>query len=154
MVDPGVWFWFGLISVLWPFDTFAVSYLDYTVPWQASWAVYQYLVHILSPVTDNCSSWISWRGRMAVDLFFHDQVSMKECAGRGDRTRGRLHAKSRDLEVCLRSIPAEPFKNSQPTASFFFFSFFLCFDDQKISISEIVICVVYCHIIYCWLLMS
>ena len=25
--------------------------------------------------------------------FFHDQVSAKECAGRGDRTRGRLHAK-------------------------------------------------------------
>ena len=25
--------------------------------------------------------------------FFHDQVSTKECAGRGDRTRGRLHAK-------------------------------------------------------------
>ena len=24
---------------------------------------------------------------------FHDQVSTKECAGRGDRTRGRLHAK-------------------------------------------------------------
>ena len=24
---------------------------------------------------------------------FHDQISMKECTGRGDRTRGRLHAK-------------------------------------------------------------
>ena len=24
---------------------------------------------------------------------FHDQVSTKECAGRGDQTRGRLHAK-------------------------------------------------------------
>ena len=30
---------------------------------------------------------------MAVDFFFHDQVSTKECAGRGDETRGRLHAK-------------------------------------------------------------
>ena len=24
---------------------------------------------------------------------YHDQFSTKECAGRGDRTRGRLHAK-------------------------------------------------------------
>ena len=31
--------------------------------------------------------------------FFHDQVSTKECAGRGDRTRGRLHAK----RTCFRS---------------------------------------------------
>ena len=29
---------------------------------------------------------------MDVEMF-HDQVSTKECAGRGDRTRGRLHAK-------------------------------------------------------------
>ena len=51
-----------LISVLWPFNTFyvisgAVSYPNHTVPGQASYAIYQYLVHILSPVTDNCSSW-------------------------------------------------------------------------------------------------
>ena len=42
-------------------------------------AVYQYLVHILSPVTDNCSSWENGRR-----IFFHDRVSTKECAGRGD----------------------------------------------------------------------
>ena len=33
-------------------------------------------MHILTPVTDNCSSWISRRGRMAVEIFswpsFHD----------------------------------------------------------------------------------
>ena len=49
-------------------------------------------MHILAPVTDKCSSWIRGRGRMAVESF-HDKVSTKECAGRGDRTRGRLHAK-------------------------------------------------------------
>ena len=39
---------------------------------------------------------------------------------------------SRDLEVYLRSIPAEPFKNSQPTfSSFFFFFFFFSFSDQR-----------------------
>ena len=43
----------------------AVSYPNHTVPGQASLAVYQYLVHILSPVIDNCSSWISGRERMA-----------------------------------------------------------------------------------------
>ena len=52
---------FGLISVLRPFDTFyvfsgMVSSPSHTVPGQASLAVYQYLVHILSPVNDNCSS--------------------------------------------------------------------------------------------------
>ena len=49
-------------------------------------------MHILSPVTENCSSWISGRERMAVELFswpsLHERIT-----GRGDRTRGRLHAK-------------------------------------------------------------
>ena len=35
----------------------------HTVLGQASQTVYQYLVHVLSPVTDNCSSWISGRVR-------------------------------------------------------------------------------------------
>ena len=53
--------YFGLISVLRPFNTFkaissAVSYPNHTVSGQASKAVYQLLVHILLPVTDNCSS--------------------------------------------------------------------------------------------------
>ena len=43
------------------FNTFkvisgVVSYPNHTVPGQAYYAVYQYLVHIRSPVTDNCSS--------------------------------------------------------------------------------------------------
>ena len=46
-----------------------VSYPIHTVPGQAFLAVYQYLVHILSPVTDNCPSWISGRERMAVETF-------------------------------------------------------------------------------------
>ena len=46
----------------------------------------QYFVHILSPVTENCSSWISGRGRMAAENFFHDHVSTKECAGPGIHT--------------------------------------------------------------------
>ena len=52
---------FGLISVLRPVNTFyvisgVVSYPNHTVPGQAFYAVYQYLVHILPPVTDKCSS--------------------------------------------------------------------------------------------------
>ena len=82
----------GLVSVLWPFNTSkvisgGVCYSNQTVPEQACLAVYQYLVHILSPITDICSSWISGRGRMDVEIF-HDQVSMKDCAGCGDRTQG------------------------------------------------------------------
>ena len=49
------------VGVLRPFDTFqviscAVSKPIYTVPWQDSYVVNQYLVHILLPVTDNCPS--------------------------------------------------------------------------------------------------
>ena len=36
---------------------------------------------------------------MAVEMF-HDQVSTKECAGRGDRTRGRLHPRYSPLGMC------------------------------------------------------
>ena len=39
---------------------------------------------------------------MAVDIF-HDQVSTKECAGRGDRTRGRLHAKQTRFQTSYRA---------------------------------------------------
>ena len=42
-------------------------------------AVYQYLVHILSPVTDNCSSWISGRGRMAVEMFSWPSLHERMC---------------------------------------------------------------------------
>ena len=49
------------IGVLRPFSTCQVisgmvSYPIHTVPGQASYAVYQHLVHIRSPVTDNCPS--------------------------------------------------------------------------------------------------
>ena len=85
------------IGVLRPFDTFhvisgAISYPIHTVPGQASYAVYPYLVHTLSPVTDNCSSWISAKERMAVD-FFHGQSPRNNVAGREDRTRDRSHTR-------------------------------------------------------------
>ena len=38
----------------------------------------RYLVHIFSPVTDNCSSWISGRNRMAVGIISWPN-SPKEC---------------------------------------------------------------------------
>ena len=43
-----------------------------------SWASLQYLVHILSPVTDNCSSWISGRGRTAAEIFFMTKSPWKD----------------------------------------------------------------------------
>ena len=57
---------------------------------------------------------------------------------------------SRGLEVCLRSVPAKPFKNSQPTYSSSFFNFlinvsFVCVDDREISTSEIVTCSLMLH---------
>ena len=41
---------------------------------------------------------------MAVEVFY-DQVSTKECAGRGDRTRGRLHAKRTLFRSSYRARP-------------------------------------------------
>ena len=41
--------------------------------------VYQCLVHILSPVTDNCSSWFSGRGRMAVEMFSKMRSRSRGC---------------------------------------------------------------------------
>ena len=43
---------------------------------------------------------------MAVEIF-HDQVSMKECARRGDLTRGRLHAKRARFRSSYRTRSAE-----------------------------------------------
>ena len=61
-----------------------------------------------------------------------------------------INGGSRGLEVCLRSIPAEQFKNSKQTYSFFCSLFcskvsFVCFDDREISTSEIVICRLFSH---------
>ena len=52
-----------------------------------------YLVHILSPVTDNCPSWISGRERMAIEIISWP-ISMKECfAGLVDLTCDCLNAR-------------------------------------------------------------
>ena len=40
---------------------------------------------------------------MAVECVFHDQVSTKQCAGRGDRTWGRLHAKGTRFRSSYRA---------------------------------------------------
>ena len=48
-----------------------VSLLIHIVPEQASYAVYQYLVHILSPLTDNCPSRISGKEKM---ISYQDEV--------------------------------------------------------------------------------
>ena len=45
-------------------------------------AVYQYSVHILSPVTDNCLTWISRRERMAVEMITWP-FSIKKCCRTG-----------------------------------------------------------------------
>ena len=48
---------------------------NHTVCGQAS----KYLVHILSPVNDNCSSWISRRGRMAIEIFSWPSLNERMC---------------------------------------------------------------------------
>ena len=52
-------------------------------PRQASNAVYQYLVPFLSPVTDNCPSWISGRVRMVVEMFLWPNLNENKMAGPG-----------------------------------------------------------------------
>ena len=48
-------------------------------PGQASWAVYQYLVPSLSPVTDNCPSWISGRVENGCIFFFMTRSQPDRC---------------------------------------------------------------------------
>ena len=52
------------------------------------------------------SSITFFRGDLVMKCFlrtFHDQVSTKECVGRGDRTRARLHAKRTRLRSSYRT---------------------------------------------------
>ena len=57
-------------------------------------------MHILSPVTDNCSSWISRRGRMAVEMFSWPSLHERMC-----RTWG---SNSGPLACQANSLPIEP----------------------------------------------
>ena len=43
------------------------------------WLVYQHFVHILSPVNDNCASWISGRRRMAIEMFSWPSLHERMC---------------------------------------------------------------------------
>ena len=55
-------------------------------PWQFTSTL---IVHILSPVTDNCFLESADEGEWQ-EKCFHDRISTKECAGHGDRTRDTL----------------------------------------------------------------
>ena len=78
-------FFVCLISVLRPFNTFyvisgAVSYPDHTVP--GSWASLLGSLPVLSGAhtfADKCSSWISGRGRMAVEIFSWPSLHERMC---------------------------------------------------------------------------
>ena len=61
---------------------------------------YQYLVHILSPVTDNCSSWISGRGRMAVEMFSWPNLHERICRTWGSNS-GPLACQANSLSIEL-----------------------------------------------------
>ena len=75
------------------------------LPSHCSWAsllgslpVLSCLVHILSPVTDNCSSRISGRGRMAVEFFSWPSLHERMCRT-WDWSLGRLHVWKHDLQI-------------------------------------------------------
>ena len=66
------WFWFGLVWFLFycpstHFRSFRAQSVTLTKLLLGK-PPRQYLVHILLPVTDNCSSWISGRGRMSTEI--------------------------------------------------------------------------------------
>ena len=95
---------FGLISVLRPFNTFyvilgAVSYPNHSVPGQASLAVYQYLVHILSPVTDKLLFLNQRKRENGRKNLFMTKSPRKNVPDIGIKLGGRLHAK----RTCFRS---------------------------------------------------
>ena len=63
---------------------------------------YQYLVHILLPVTDNCPSWISGREKMALEIISWP-ISMKDVAGCEDQTRSHLHSRRMRIQSSYRA---------------------------------------------------
>ena len=73
---------------------------NHTVPGQASEAVYQYLVYILSPVIDNCSSWISGRRRMAIEIFSRPNLHERMCQMWGSNS-GPLACQANTLPIKL-----------------------------------------------------
>ena len=52
-----------------------MSYASQTVHWQASLAVYQYKLSILSPLNDKYPSSISRSVKLTIEMVFHDQIS-------------------------------------------------------------------------------
>ena len=57
-------------------------------------------MHILSPVTDNCSSWISGRGRMAVEMFSWPNLHERMCRTWGSNS-GPLACQANSLPIEL-----------------------------------------------------
>ena len=68
------------------------------------WAVYQYLVHILPAITDNCSSWISGRGRMAVEMFSWPSLHERMCLPSGHTSNWAAVPGQYRAEPIVRSI--------------------------------------------------
>ena len=83
-------------------------------------------MHILSPVTDNCSSWISGRGRMAVEMFSWPSLHERMCRMWGSNS-GPLACQAYMLPIKLPH-PAK-FK------LFVFINYFLC-----VTLSKKVVC--------------
>ena len=55
-------------------------------------------MHILSPVTDNCSSWISGRGRMAAEMFSWPSLHERMCRTWGSNA-GPLACQANTLPI-------------------------------------------------------
>ena len=57
-------------------------------------------MHILSPVTDNCSSWISGRGRMDIEFISWPSLHERMCTAWGSNS-GRLACQADTLPIEL-----------------------------------------------------
>ena len=60
-------------------------------------------MNILSPVTDNCSSWISGRGRMTVEMFSWPSLHERMCQTWGSNS-GPLACKANSLPIRSKFI--------------------------------------------------
>ena len=60
-------------------------------------------MHILSPVTDNCPSWISRRERMAVEIFSWPNLHERMFGGREDLTRDCPHTRRTRIRSSYRA---------------------------------------------------
>ena len=85
------------------FRSFWARSVTHTVTGQAFKAVYQYLMHILSAVIDNCPTWNSGRESMAIQIISWPNSTKECCRTWGSNPRPSTHQATAPGIACIRN---------------------------------------------------